>query len=122
MGYARPWRLPHRRRESDREMIETELFELLERVRREEISTEKALAILQNGPFRSTEVPFAELDHHRALRQGIGEVVYGESKSAEQIIAIAEQLSHGGQPVLVTRLDDLKSNALAAKFPGGRAN
>ena len=45
-------------------MIETELFELLEKVRRDEVSTEEALGILQHSPFRTTQLPFAELDHH----------------------------------------------------------
>ena len=103
-------------------MIETELFELLEKVKRAEMSTGEALSILQNAPFRTTQLPFAELDHHRSLRQGIGEVIYGESKSAEQIITIAEHLSHHEQPVLVTRLDGEKIAAIEAKFPDGRAN
>lgn len=103
-------------------MIETELFELLEKVKRGEMSTEIALGILQNAPFRTTQLPFAELDHHRSLRQGIGEVVYGESKSAEQIISIAEHLAHGGQPVLITRLDGEKLAEIEQRFPDGRAN
>ncbi len=103
-------------------MIETELFELLEKVKREEISTEEALGILQNAPFRTTQMPFAELDHHRSLRQGIGEVIYGESKSAEQIIEIAEHLSYGGQTVLITRLEGEKIAAIGNTFPDGRAN
>ena len=103
-------------------MIETELFELLEKVKRDEMSTAEALEILRSSPFRTTQLPFAELDHHRSLRQGIGEVVYGESKSAEQIIAIAEHLSRGQQTVLITRLDGEKIAAVQSKFPGGRAN
>lgn len=103
-------------------MIETELFQLLVKVQREEVSIADALAILQNAPFRTTQLPFAELDHHRSLRQGIGEVVYGESKSAEQIISIAEHLSHGEQTVLITRLDGEKIAAVEAKFPDGRTN
>lgn len=103
-------------------MIETELIELLEKVKNEELSTGEALRVLQNAPFRTTRLPFAELDHHRGIRQGIGEVVYGESKSAEQIISIAEPLSHRSQPVLITRLDGEKIAALESKFPEGRVN
>lgn len=103
-------------------MIETELIELLEKVKSEELSTGEALRLLQNAPFRTTRLPFAEPDHHRGLRQGIGEIVYGESKSVEQIISIAEALSDGAQPVLITRLDSEKIAALESKFPEGRAN
>ena len=103
-------------------MIETELFELLEKVKRDEMSTTEALGILQSSPFRTTQLPFAELDHHRSLRQGIGEVIYGESKSAEQIMAIADHLSHGEQTVLITRLDSEKIGAVGTRFPDGREN
>lgn len=47
---------------------------------------------------------FAELDHHRARRQGMPEVVYGEGKTTTQIAAIVDRLKTHGHPVLVTRL------------------
>lgn len=103
-------------------MIETELIQLLERVKRDEISPGDAASVLKSSVFRTTDLPFAELDHHRSLRQGIGEVVYGESKSAEQITMIAQHLSDNEQPVLITRLDSEKIAAIGEHFPGGRAN
>ena len=103
-------------------MTEEELTTLLESVRGGELSTADALAALREGPFRSSDVAFAELDHHRPLRNGLGEVVYGESKTADQIVAIVGHLSADGKPVLVTRIDAAKSDALAAAFPAGRAN
>lgn len=103
-------------------MIETELLELLEKVKSDQISAADAVGILQNAPFRSTNLPFADLDHHRSLRQGIGEVVYGESKDTDQIISIVRHLSHEGQTVLVTRLTLEKLAAIHAEFPNGRAN
>jgi NCAIR mutase (PurE)-related protein len=78
--------------------------------------------LLIEGPFRSSDLAFAELDHHRPLRNGLGEVVYGESKTIEQIIAIVERLSANGDPVLVTRIDPEKSAALLNAFPSGREN
>src|SRR5688500_4299673 len=103
-------------------MIDTELLELLEKVKRDEVSSAEALSILQGAPFRTTELPFAEPDHHRGLRVGIGEVIYGESKSAVQIINIAEHLSHNGQTVLITRLTSEKILAINDRFPDGRSN
>src|SRR5688572_20439876 len=103
-------------------MIDTELIDLLEKVKRGDVSSADALSILQNAPFRTSELPFAEPDHHRGLRVGLGEVIYGESKSVEQIVNIAEHLSHAGQTVLITRLDSDKIAAIAARFPDGRAN
>ncbi|MGE3467905.1 MAG: nickel pincer cofactor biosynthesis protein LarB [Pyrinomonadaceae bacterium] len=103
-------------------MTETDLFDLLERVKCGEVSTGDAVESLRNAPFRSTNLPFAELDHHRSLRHGIGEVVYGESKSAGQIIEIVTHLSNNCQPVLVTRLDTDKAAAIENAFPEGRHN
>ena len=103
-------------------MTEDELTTLLESVRGGDVSPTDAVALLRQGPFKSTDMPFAELDHHRPLRNGLGEVVYGESKTAEQIVAIVGHLSEGGKPVLVTRIDAAKSHALVAAFPTGRAN
>lgn len=103
-------------------MIDTELSELLDKVREGQVSTEEALSILRRIPFHRSETEFAEPDHHRGVRVGAGEVIYGESKSAEQIITIAEHLSHAGQTVLMTRLSPEKIAAVEQRFPGGRAN
>ncbi|HEY2847693.1 MAG TPA: nickel pincer cofactor biosynthesis protein LarB [Pyrinomonadaceae bacterium] len=103
-------------------MTEQELTALLESVRGGDLSPPAAVALLREGPFKSSDVPFAELDHHRALRNGIGEVVYGESKTTEQIVAIVGKLTAGGKPVLVTRIDNAKTDALTAAFPTGRVN
>lgn len=103
-------------------MTETDLFDLLEKLKSGEVSTGEAVESLRSAPFRSTNLPFAELDHHRSLRHGIGEVVYGEGKTSEQIIEIVGHLAQNGQSVLITRLDIDKSAAIDNAFPGGRAN
>jgi len=103
-------------------MTEQELTLLLESVRGGDLSPSEAVVLLREGPFKTSDVPFAELDHHRPLRNGLGEVVYGESKTAEQIVSIVGKLAAGGKPVLVTRIDEAKTNALAAAFPSGRPN
>jgi NCAIR mutase (PurE)-related protein len=79
------------------------LLELLEAVRRGEIDNEGALEALARLPF--VDVPDARVDTHRALRQGLPEVVYGPGKSPEQIIAIVRALRDSGQDVLVTRVE-----------------
>jgi NCAIR mutase (PurE)-related protein len=103
-------------------MTEQELSELLARVERGDLAVADAVSSLREGPFRTSDVTFAELDHHRSLRNGLGEVVYGQSKTSEQIVAIVEKLGAAGRPVLVTRIDAEKSAALAAAFPTGRVN
>ena len=62
---------------------------------------------------------FARVDLQRKARQGFGEVVYGEGKTAEQIIAILKSLdAHGQRPALVTRLDAEKAARMADEFGG----
>lgn len=95
---------------------------LLEEVVRGVVHPEDAVQKLVNGPFKRTEMEFATLDHHRALRHRLGEVIYGESKTTEQILAIVESFAEHRVPVLATRLSLEKISALQAKFPQGRAN
>jgi len=65
---------------------------------------------------------FATIDHQRAQRQGFPEVIYGESKTPEQIVAIAERIveHHGG--FLATRLSPDASRALSKRFRGVEIN
>src|SRR5690606_13976366 len=79
---------------------------LLERVARGETSVDGALASLRELPYR--DIGVATVDHHRALRQGTPEVIYGESKSAEQIVQIADELVAAGHRVLATRVSEDK--------------
>lgn len=90
--------------------------ELLVRLRQGELEVDAALEDLKNLPFR--DLGFAAVDHHRALRQGVPEVIFGEPKTAEQIIAIAREIASAGQNVLVTRIDQAKADAIAAALPG----
>jgi hypothetical protein len=79
-----------------------------------------ALALLDREPVE--ELPFASIDHHRALRQGFPEVVYGEGKAAEQVVAICERLAERSGAFLVTRADAALRGALAARFPESTEN
>ena len=101
-------------------MDEARLKELLERVKNGDASIESAVSDLRQLPF--ADLGFAVVDHHRALRQGVPEVILGEGKTPEQIIAIAGELARTKQNVLVTRIDDAKSSALAAALPGVHHN
>ncbi|MFM9030878.1 MAG: hypothetical protein ACKOTF_09390, partial [Opitutaceae bacterium] len=49
-------------------------------------SADEALQHLRSGPFRTTNLGFAQVDHHRRLRQGLGEVIFGEGKTAAQVL------------------------------------
>jgi hypothetical protein len=79
-----------------------------------------ALAALDGEPFEA--LPFASIDHHRALRQGFPEVVYGEGKTAEQVVAICERILERSGTFLVTRADAGLRAALAARFSTATVN
>ncbi len=96
-------------------MDEAKLLALLESVRTGATSLEEAISSLRSLPF--ADLGYATVDHHRALRQGVPEVLFGQGKTAEQIIGIAEELAKSGGNVLITRLDEAKAEALTAKHP-----
>ncbi|MBI5503491.1 MAG: nickel pincer cofactor biosynthesis protein LarB [Deltaproteobacteria bacterium] len=79
------------------------LSELLERLARGELSVARAVEEIRHLPF--AEVEGARVDHHRELRTGLPEVVFGEGKSSRQLIDIATELIARSGGVLVTRLD-----------------
>ena len=99
-----------------------DLKALLESVATGTASVEEAAQRLKEGPLRQDEMAFATLDHHRHLRQGLAEVVYGEGKTLEEILQIAERLAAQGVPILMTRLDPEKIAALENQFPDARVN
>lgn len=94
------------------------LREILEKVRRGEETVEEALEHLRRLPFEA--IGEATIDHHRELRTGTPEVVFGAGKSAEQIAAIVERMVAHRSNVLVTRLTSEKAALLSERFPAGR--
>jgi NCAIR mutase (PurE)-related protein len=103
-------------------MGETDMMDLLAAVAAGTVSAREALGRLNAGPFRRTDLGYSQPDHHRRLRHGLNEVVYGESKTAEQILGIVAELAGADRPVLVTRLQPEKLAALRERYPDGRAN
>ena len=84
-------------------MNEKELREMLRQVAEGSLSPEDAALKLREAPF--TDIDIAKPDHHRSIRQGIGEIVYGAGKTPEQIDRIAHSLWKGGQKtILITRM------------------
>ena len=61
-------------------------------------------------------INYAHIDHHRSLRKGFPEVIYGEGKSAQQILGIMEKMVQQEPVVLVTRVDSDKARAVTAGF------
>ena len=88
-------------------MNEKNLKKLLEDVRKGSCDIAEAIKQMKHWP--SETMDFACLDHHRALRTGFPEVVYGEDKSAEQIIAIMKAMLEKPSVVIVTRMNPEKA-------------
>jgi hypothetical protein len=99
-------------------MDEKALTQLLKQVQGGKVSVDDAVHQLKDLPF--AELGYATVDTHRSLRFGFPEVVLGEPKTAEQILGIVSTLVERKQPVLVTRLQPEKAEALVAKFPKGQ--
>jgi NCAIR mutase (PurE)-related protein len=87
---------------------------LLSRVADGTLSPEHALDDLSAEPYESLE--FATIDHHRALRQGFPEVIYGGGKTTEQIVAIAERIAERHGAFLATRLSADAIEAIERRF------
>jgi pyridinium-3,5-biscarboxylic acid mononucleotide synthase len=94
---------------------ETALRALLDAVRAGTLAPDTAVDTLRRLPW--ADLGFARVDHHRALRQGLGEAVYGPGKTPAQCAAIvAELLAEANGPVLLTRASP---EQLAAVPAGG---
>jgi hypothetical protein len=96
-------------------MTEDHIRELLAGVRSGAVEIEQALERMRHMPFE--DLGFAKVDHHRALRHGIPEVVFAMGKTTDQVVAIAERLAERAPNVLITRTDVDKARALLTRFP-----
>lgn len=84
-------------------MEQQEIRRLLEQVAQGKLGVDDAVLKLKKEPFE--DLGYAKLDHHRALRQGIAEVIYGAGKTAEQVSGIIESMkAHGQETILITRM------------------
>lgn len=91
------------------------LTELLYAVKNGELAPEDMVERLKLAPFE--ELGYAKVDHHRALRQGAAEVIYGQNKTVEQILGIVDAMLHrGGKDILVTRLSKEAAEELGKRY------
>jgi NCAIR mutase (PurE)-related protein len=92
---------------------------LLDDVRSGALSADDAVARLQRLPY--ADLGFAKVDHHRTLRQGLPEAVYGPGKTPEQCAAIVAELlaEEDGGPILLTRATEKQAAAATERNPDG---
>mgnify|MGYP000608226959 CR=1 FL=1 len=92
-----------------------EIKNLLESVRRGEVSVDEAYLKLRTAPFR--DLGFAKIDTHRRLRTGAAEVIYGAGKTPEQMLEIIKAMLESGQEtILITRLEKHAAEILNREF------
>jgi len=93
---------------------------LLEQVRAGELSPDAAFEQLRTLPFE--DLGFAKVDHHRALRMGVPEVIFGPGKSPEHFVEIFDRLAERGNSVLATRVSPEQVDAALRRFPQAEHN
>ena len=96
-------------------MTSPELSRKLEQLRLGNCSVEEVLEFLRDFPYQNLD--FARVDHHRPLRTGFPEVVFGQGKTPEQVAGIVRSLAGRGNPVLVTRTDRVAYEAVKELVP-----
>ena len=91
------------------------LLKLLESVAEGRVSADDGAEKLQHMAFE--DITYAHIDHHRSLRKGFPEVIYGEGKTADQIAGIMEKMMVQENIILVTRTNPQKAESLLSRFP-----
>ena len=87
----------------------------LEEVKSGALSIDEAMSQLSVLPYE--DLGFAKVDHHRALRKGFPEVVFGEGKSPEQVASVAQAVLKSSDRLLVTRATEAAYNAVLEQAP-----
>ncbi len=101
-------------------MKESRIRGILGRLNSGELDIEEAEKLVEEHYFG--DLGFANIDHHRSRRQGFPEVIFGQSKTTEQIVRIAEEIVRQDSTVLATRLSNDALDELSARFPDGDRN
>jgi NCAIR mutase (PurE)-related protein len=96
-------------------MDQEQLRGLLEAVRAGSVDVDAAVDRMRHLPFE--DLGYAKLDHHRALRHGLTEVIFGKGKTPEQVAGIAARLLDKSANLLITRANESIAQGLKAKYP-----
>ena len=100
--------------------MKSRIEDILSRVRRGNLSPKQALAALKDYPYE--DLGFAKVDHHREIRKGAPEVVFGLGKTDEQIVRIAEAIVGKRSNLLITRVGAETYAAVKKAVPAARYN
>jgi NCAIR mutase (PurE)-related protein len=98
----------------------TELKRLFEQVRNKKVSADEAVQKLRHMPFE--DLGFAKVDHHRSLRVGMPEVIFGPGKDPAHLADIFSKLAERGNNVLATRVNDEQVRAVRRRLKKAEHN
>jgi len=87
---------------------------LLRSIQKGKVSVKEGISILKDLPFE--DIGEAMIDHHRTLRKGFPEVIFGEGKDPEQVIKIMESMIKAEEYILVTRIEERKAEVILQRF------
>lgn len=97
-------------------MNKEQLLTMLEVYKKGEVSAEALLAQWQKQPFE--DLGYAKIDTHRGVRQGAAEVIFGQSKTPEQILQISRRMAEDGlKDILITRMSPEAAELIAPELP-----
>ncbi len=95
--------------------MKNRLEKILQKVHRQELDVKEALEAIRDYPYQ--DLHFAKIDHHRELRKGAPEVVFGLGKSADQIRSISREIIKNGSNLLVTKIPRAAYDKIKIDFP-----
>jgi NCAIR mutase (PurE)-related protein len=101
-------------------MDQKRLEELLCSIQKGELTVQEGVQRLKTLPFE--DIGEAMIDHHRTLRKGFPEVIFGQGKDVEQVIKIMERMIEAQDNILVTRIEEEKAKAVLQRFPQASYN
>jgi len=96
-------------------MDKDQLIQLLKAVASGKTAAADAAERLEHLAYE--DITYAHIDHHRSLRKGFPEVIFGEGKTAGQIAGIMDKMKDQENIILVTRIDPEKANVVLSQFP-----
>jgi pyridinium-3,5-biscarboxylic acid mononucleotide synthase len=97
-------------------MTEKRIRDLLDKVAAGKMTPASAFRVLGELPFE--DLGFAKIDSHRSLRRGVPEVIFGEGKTAAQLVAIGQRVLASNSNLIITRLSEDKARAVTRKLRG----
>ena len=97
-------------------MTEKRIRDLLDKVAAGKMTAASAFRMLGELPFE--DLGFAKIDSHRSLRRGVPEVIFGEGKTAAQLVAIGQRVLASNSNLIITRLSEEKARVVRRKLRG----